>query len=371
MKTDPRVESSQTHEALTTRRGFLKGTAATAGLLALGELGRVGTALSQTALPSPDASGIKHIVVVMMENRSFDHYLGWLPNADGRQKGLTYVDRAGVAHKTYGLAPEYQGCGHPDPDHSYEGGRDRVQRRRLRRMAARGRERPIRDRLLHAEGSGRSSARRPNGGRSPIATSPPSWRRRTRTASTSTPRRPIGSPTPSSSARCRRSGIGSRQPASRAATTSATCPFLALWGAKYLPISRGPFFGFLADAAAGTLPHVSFVEPRFLGAEIGHSTDDHPYADIRNGQAFHQQRLSRRDHEPGLVAHAARVQLRRVGRLLRSRAAADGADSRRRDRWPATGTACSGSGCRAWWCRRSRGASTSRASCSTTRRSCA
>jgi len=79
--------------------------------------------LSQTALPSPGASRIEHIVVLMMENRSLDHYLGWLPKADGRQKGLTYVDTAGVAHKTYKLAPEYQG-GHPDPDHSYEGGRD-------------------------------------------------------------------------------------------------------------------------------------------------------------------------------------------------------------------------------------------------------
>jgi phospholipase C len=26
-------------------------------------------------------------------------------------------------HPTHSLAPDYQGCGHPDPDHSYEGGR--------------------------------------------------------------------------------------------------------------------------------------------------------------------------------------------------------------------------------------------------------
>jgi phospholipase C len=38
-----------------------------------------------TALPPPAASGIDHVVVVMMENRSFDHFLGWLPGADGRQ----------------------------------------------------------------------------------------------------------------------------------------------------------------------------------------------------------------------------------------------------------------------------------------------
>ena len=33
------------------------------------------------SLPDPDASGIEHIVVVCMENRSFDHFLGWVPNA--------------------------------------------------------------------------------------------------------------------------------------------------------------------------------------------------------------------------------------------------------------------------------------------------
>src|SRR6185503_14953571 len=62
-------------------------------------------------------------------------------------------------------------------------------------------------------------------------------------------------------------------------------PFLALWGDRYVNIAR-PFAAFLTDAAAGTLPHVSFVEPRLLGEEIGVSQDDHPFADIRNGQAF-------------------------------------------------------------------------------------
>src|ERR1051326_2663636 len=70
-------------------------------------------------LPKPNHSGIEHIVVVMMENRSYDHFLGWLPGADGKQAGLSYKDSAGVSHPTFGLAPDYQGCSHPDPDHSY------------------------------------------------------------------------------------------------------------------------------------------------------------------------------------------------------------------------------------------------------------
>src|SRR6266478_4043102 len=74
-------------------------------------------------LPNPGNSGIDHVVVVTMENRSFDHFLGWLPNADGKQSGLTYVDNQGVAHKTYSLSGDNTGCPHPDPDHSYDGGR--------------------------------------------------------------------------------------------------------------------------------------------------------------------------------------------------------------------------------------------------------
>src|SRR5262252_6837409 len=78
---------------------------------------------ASVTLPPPEESGIEHIVVVMMENRSFDHLLGWLPNAEGMQAGLPYLDANGVAHATHPLAPDFQGCSHPDPDHSYAGGR--------------------------------------------------------------------------------------------------------------------------------------------------------------------------------------------------------------------------------------------------------
>src|SRR5204863_9364529 len=62
-------------------------------------------------------------------------------------------------------------------------------------------------------------------------------------------------------------------------------PLLALWGTKYLPISH-PIGDFFDDCGAGTLPHVSFVEPKFLGELEGLSNDDHPHADIRNGEHF-------------------------------------------------------------------------------------
>ena len=84
-----------------------------------------GTALSPAMLRAA-TSQIKHIVVAMMENRSFDHFLGWLPNANGKQAGLSYVDVNGVSHPTHELAPEWTGCGYNDPDHSYDGGRIEV-----------------------------------------------------------------------------------------------------------------------------------------------------------------------------------------------------------------------------------------------------
>ena len=59
----------------------------------------------------------------MMENRSFDHFLGWLPTANGKQAGLSYADQAGSLHSTYHLAGDFTGCGHVQPDHSYQGGR--------------------------------------------------------------------------------------------------------------------------------------------------------------------------------------------------------------------------------------------------------
>jgi phospholipase C len=75
---------------------------------------------ASVTLPPPHQSGIEHIVVVMMENRSFDHFLGWVPGADGKQAGLTYLDKSGHPRSTGGLAPDYTGCPHPDPDHSYD-----------------------------------------------------------------------------------------------------------------------------------------------------------------------------------------------------------------------------------------------------------
>ena len=253
-------------------------------MLTLGGLTPVQRVFSQTALPSPETSGIEHIVVLMMENRSFDHMLGWLDGADGRQRGLRYPDEAGVLHRTYRLAPDFQGCGHPDPDHSYEGGRVEYNgglcdgwlragsndeyaigfytKHDLPFFADATPRWTVCDHYFSAIMAGTFTNR--------VYQHAAQTDRLANTFELST--------LPTIWDRLAEAGLEGRY-------YFSDLPFLALWGTKYVPISR-PYEAFLADAAAGTLPQVSFVEPRFLGEDVGASNDDHPFADIRNGQAF-------------------------------------------------------------------------------------
>src|ERR1700751_2455574 len=98
-------------EAYHTRRDFLQRTAVTAGLAAgLGLVLDPDTVVAEAArrqrqveLPSPRNLPIDTFVVLTMENRSFDHYLGWLPGADGRQAGLRFTDTHGPTFSTHGM----------------------------------------------------------------------------------------------------------------------------------------------------------------------------------------------------------------------------------------------------------------------------
>jgi phospholipase C len=71
---------------------------------------------------APGLDVLKHIVVLMMENRSFDHMLGALKSKDPRIDGLTgnesNPDTAGNAAKVQPLA-QFQGQLDPDPDHHF------------------------------------------------------------------------------------------------------------------------------------------------------------------------------------------------------------------------------------------------------------
>jgi phospholipase C len=104
------------------RRRFMQISAASTGLAITGaDLLSQAVANASSKVRADGSQGIKHIVILMMENRSFDHFLGWLPGADGRHD-LTYVSAVdGNTYPNYSLAPDFQGCGYSDPDHSWEG----------------------------------------------------------------------------------------------------------------------------------------------------------------------------------------------------------------------------------------------------------
>ncbi|MFT4047997.1 MAG: alkaline phosphatase family protein, partial [Solimonas sp.] len=74
-------------------------------------------------LPEPEDSGIDHIVAVMMENRSFDHYFSWVSGATTvKQAKVALEDSDGNTVAARHLT-DYQNCSLADPDHSYDGGR--------------------------------------------------------------------------------------------------------------------------------------------------------------------------------------------------------------------------------------------------------
>src|SRR5437660_5365714 len=279
-------EPFQPGKSAQTRRQFIKNSiVATAGVSLAGLTNAAIAVKTRKILPRPNRSGIEHFVVVMMENRSFDHFLGWLPGADGKQAGLSYLDANGVAHSTHPLAPDYQGCGHAGPDHSYQGGRIEYDggacdgwlragsnddyaigyyaQTDLPFLANAATSWTAFDRYFSAVMAPTYPNRlymhsgqmdRLDDLLLPLSTLPTIW---DRLADHSLP----------------------------AKYYFSDFPFLALWGAKYVEISH-LIADFFTDAAAGTLPAVSFVDPRFIGEDQGLSNDDHPHADIRNGEDF-------------------------------------------------------------------------------------
>jgi phospholipase C len=276
------------------RRSFVKGALGASGAVLLGGLGSAaGPAGADTlaaaraataALPPPAKSGIEHVIVLMMENRSFDHFLGWLPHADGKQAGLSYADRHGVVQDTFHQT-QFDGCGFLDPDHSYTGGRLQYNGGAMDGFLSdpyndafavsyyTAEDRPFMSRLAQAyttcdryfcsilgptypnrffQHAAQTDRLNDNLSKSTL---PTIWDQLNQ------PKGPTG--------RYYYSDV----------------PFLGLWGPTYTSISA-PVSAFLEDVASGQLPNVSFVDPKFIGEGEGTSADDHPLADIRAGDAF-------------------------------------------------------------------------------------
>ncbi|MEK6805434.1 MAG: alkaline phosphatase family protein [Pseudomonadota bacterium] len=274
-----------------TRRQFIAGATAAAGSLAISGCDEATQKIisSGGALPDPGTSGIDHIVVVMMENRSFDHFLGWVPGADGIQAGVSQLDLDGNAVQSYDLAPEFQNCALADPDHTYPGGRTQINGGKM-------------DGFLLTQ---------PTGDRFPVgyytADSLPFYKgcAENWTICDHYFSGMLGLTTPNRI--YMHAGQTDRLVNSVDISTLPTVwdrmlekgrsvayyytdvSYISYWGSKYSSFSKKyDMSSFATSVAGGDLPDLMFVDNvgNLLNEGGAISIDDHPYADIRNGQAF-------------------------------------------------------------------------------------
>ncbi len=294
------------------RREFLQRAGMTGGALAAAAalpachtVFPVGYDAKQNLLdhPAREAS-IDTIVIVMMENRSFDHWLGWLGsdqaylatgasrygkyfrvNADNRQ---TYVGPSGPQSTQHMVGWNYltnpwRGCDQSDPNHGWTAGRAQRDHGFIAADANEdllpigyyeGRDLPFTQQFVrrftlfddyHASLLGPTYPNRDylhcaqSGGR----------------INNAFPTGPDGFTEPTIWEKLAAAGVSANYYAS-------DLPFLALFGSRMTPFIR-TIDDYYTQCANGTLPHVVMVDPSFFGAG---QNDDHPLADIRAGQAF-------------------------------------------------------------------------------------
>jgi phospholipase C len=281
------------------RREFLERTAYGAGLAGVAASLPAGTILAQAAeaaarrsgLPDPRNVPIDHFVIVMMENRSFDHYFGWVPGADAIQQ-QSFPDPSGkqvpTRHASTLGAAQWQGCGYGDPGHGWDSGRAQLEggfmadgagndefaltyynEGELGFIHEAARQFTLYDRFhcslltstwpnRYYKWSAQSGGKKNND--PPVDTLGNQWE--------TIFDRALGK------------GLTARY-------YNSDLPFSATFGPRAIPWTQG-IVRYYVDCAAGTLPNVSIVDPPFRdgGGFDGNSADEHPLGDVRLGQAF-------------------------------------------------------------------------------------
>jgi phospholipase C len=291
------------------RRKFLANVVGACGAVAAGSMAGLDSAklfagaagepsqqVSSAELLSPAQSGIEHIVVVTMENRSFDHFFGWMSWANGKQSGLQYKDPGGTFHPTHRLAPDFTGCPQADPDHSYKGARVEYNH-------------GLMDGFLLDTANDEFSIGYYTAADIPFYAAlaknyttlshyfpsilGPTFPNRLFIHAAQTDRLDDSvslTSLPTIWDKLDAAGISHKYYFNNVS-------FLALWGLKYIFISDS-YSNFLSDAANGTLPAVSFVDPIYTVLDDGTGDDDHPHADIRYGDHFLSQTFRAVAHGP-------------------------------------------------------------------------
>ncbi len=281
------------------RREFLERTAYAAGLAGLASL-PAGPLLAEAAeaslrssgLPSPRNVPIDHFVLLMMENRSFDHYFGWLDgHADASQR-QRYRNPAGELVRTRPASTlgtggvQFKGCGHPDPGHGWDSGRAQLLGGFL------------------AEGSGNDEFALTFYDRGELGFIHEAARKYTlydryfcSVLASTWPNRYYKWSAQSGGVKNNVIAPGGNnwenifdRATARGLTVRyyySDLPFGALWGARATPW-LAPISRYYEDAAAGKLPNIAIVDPPFKdgGGGDGLSADEHPLGDVRLGQAF-------------------------------------------------------------------------------------
>jgi phospholipase C len=288
------------------RAGLIAGGAAASGGILAACSGKSPTTTFDSVIDHPaKESGIDTVVVLTMENRSFDHLFGWLATdeeyldagrrrygerfrVDGRQD-LRYRDPQGKTFETSllttnGLEPDpWRGCSHPIPGHGWNSGRAQLRGGFLgagtgndeyaigyfggddmpffRNLARRftvfdhwhaplmAGTFPNRQYLHSATSNGRKEDPIPL--RVGIFEGPTIW---DRLEAASVPARYY----------------------------DVDLPIITLWGRR-MDRFRSGIDDYFTDAAAGRLANFVMVDPGFRGP---FRTDDHSWADIRYGQRF-------------------------------------------------------------------------------------
>ena len=310
--------SNGEHMAPLDRRTFIKSAAVGAGLLAGGRAvpAQADEAVN-LALPNlgqthvNPRTPIDHVVVLMMENRSVDHYLGWYKQENKRfdaTQQRCYLDEEGHAVPTEdwgaGGRQDFAGCEYADPGHGHShgvvqamntdaGGRDGepdgflkdgsgndefalayYQPTDIPVTAALTRQFTTFDRYFCAwMGSTYPNREYMHSAQSGGITNNDFPPERAQT----NPEWAAGFDWPTIWTALDAKGVTWKY-------YYSNLPVIALWGARHARNARH-VSEYYADCAAGTLPQVAFVDPFFVAPE-GLANDDHPHADIRLGQMF-------------------------------------------------------------------------------------
>ncbi len=293
----------ESSEAALSRRDFLERTAlmaGAAGLAALPASALLEQAARSTArasaIPSPRDLPIDHFVVVMMENRSFDHYFGWASEWADAVQDVTYPNYLAdpdnpppiSTRHASDIGSPWQGCGHNDPGHGWNSGRAQLrdgfmaqgsgndefaltyyERGELGFIHEAARQYTLYDRFFcsllgptwpnrYYKWSAQSGGKKDN--RPPVDT--------------------LGNQWETLFDRALSRGVSARY-------YNSDLPFSAVWGPRAIPWTH-PLARYYAECATGTLPHIAFVDPPFRdgGGFDGNSADEHPHGDVRLGQAW-------------------------------------------------------------------------------------